>query len=242
MDMLNRFAALDMSSDSDSPSHTPPYPPTRGTTPPAEKVRDAVAIANIWKIDEEMKNTRFRDWKNDNDNNGFSSTVSRKATNRTTAGGFQSTFNTSRAHGPPSLGPVKFERAKPKILNTSSNAEFPSLGGPKLKTAGVWGNGNVSESSSNRNTKSFASTVSEMAERERIANEEQMIAEEAERRRRYMESQTLPIASRFRRRLEDILLEEQDDDDNRYDDNAFPDDNHEPDMDLGYDDNDNDEQ
>ena len=72
MELVNRFAALDVDSTSDTEDrHTPPYPPVRGTTPIDEKVQDAAMVAKIWERDEEMKNNRFRDWNNDNTHNGF---------------------------------------------------------------------------------------------------------------------------------------------------------------------------
>jgi hypothetical protein len=76
-----------------------------------------------------------------------------------------------------------------------------------------------------------------MAERERIVNEELMKTEEIERTRRQAEMPTvmpivMPIGNRFRRRLEDILVEEQDDEYSRYDDNAFPDDVYEPTIEM----------
>jgi len=229
MEFLNQFAALSMDTHSE-PSTTPPYPPVRGTTPPAEKLQNAAMIAKIWEIDDKMKNTRFRNWKNDAEDTGFSSLIGRKTSQQQqqqqqqeASHSFPSAFSTGSSR--PS---VKFERSKPKIINTSSNIEFPSLGSAKSKTTGAW-----ASSSSSSKTKSFASTVSEMAERERIENEEQMMAEQVEKHRRHMEMiSTMPIANRFRRRLEDILVEEQDDEYNRCDDNAFPDDVYEPTIEM----------
>lgn len=223
MEYLNRFAALSLDTHSE-PSTTPPYPPT---IPPNEKEQHAEMVAKIWKIDDEMKNTRFRNWKNDD--TGFSSLVGRRTQQQQqgpadktteTTHSFPSAFNSSSSSSSSYRTSSKFERSKPKIINTSSNTEFPSLASAKPKATGAW-------------SKSFASTVSEMAERERIVNEDLIKTEEIERTRREAERPTgMVIGNRFRRRLEDILVEEQDDEYSRYDDNAFPDDLYEPTVEM----------
>ena len=77
-----------------------------------------------------------------------------------------------------------------------------------------------------------------MAERQQAAEDQRMRDNASEERRHRLDMASLPIANRFRRRLEDILVEERDEESTRYDDNAFPDDNYVPtidDMEGGYD-------
>lgn len=103
-----------------------------------------------------------------------------------------------------------------------------------MPTSSVWRSG----SSGSSGAKSFATTVTQMAEHEREVEDQRLRDHAAVERRYRLDRASLPIANRFRRRLEDILVEEHEDDYGRHDDNAFQDDNYVPsidDMELGYD-------
>lgn len=91
------------------------------------------------------------------------------------------------------------------LLNTSSNVQFPSLGHPPSNTP---------MSSANTWRESFARKVLDMAERE--CTQEELARAERKKVTHTNILETYPITNRFRRTLEDILAEEEDD--NNYDD------------------------
>lgn len=209
--ITNPFAVLDMDSydeDSIRSSRTPTYPPTPLTV---------VEVEYIKKLDDEMKNSRFRTWKRDEPtvDNLFAGAKERE---------FPSSFgrqkdelslsrsNRSGLYQPPH---------KPRPLNSNSAIDFPSLSAPAKVSTGAsktWGD-------------SFAKKVADLAERERereTKEEQRRIEETEERHCRMSDMQSIPVfSSRFRRTLEDILAEDDTYEDCEYD-NAFPDDDYEP--------------
>ena len=121
MDLItNRFAVLDMDSDSDSrsevmhppsPSNTPPYPPyISGTTPPP---------SSPLLLEEKSEDNRFKFLHTD----GFTPVFSRER---------NTLIVPSR--------PVKTIQFRSKFLNISSNVDFPRLATfvPK-HSSGIWG-------------------------------------------------------------------------------------------------------
>jgi len=175
MDLItNRFAVLDMDSDSDSksevmhppsPSNTPPYPPyISGTTPPP---------SSPLLLEEKSEDNRFKFLHTD----GFTPVFSRER---------NTLIVPSR--------PVKTIQFRSKFLNISSNVDFPRLATfvPKHST-GIWG-------------ESFAKKVASLADREAQAAEQTRKEEEDEKEKNRLD--VMPISSRFRRTLEDILTDE----------------------------------
>jgi len=175
MDLItNRFAVLDMDSDSDSksevmhppsPSNTPPYPPyISGTTPPP---------SSPLLLEEKSEDNRFKFLHTD----GFTPVFSRER---------NTLIVPSR--------PVKTIQFRSKFLNISSNVDFPRLATfvPK-HSSGIWG-------------ESFAKKVASLADREAQAAEQTRKEEEDEKEKNRFD--VMPISSRFRRTLEDILTDE----------------------------------
>jgi len=90
--------------------------------------------------------------------------------------------------------PVKTIQFRSKFLNISSNVDFPRLATfvPK-HSSGIWG-------------ESFAKKVASLADREAQAAEQKHKEEEDEKEKNRLD--VMPISSRFRRTLEDILTDE----------------------------------
>jgi len=176
MDLItNRFAVLDMDSDSDSksevmhppsPSHTPPYPPyISGTTPPP---------SSPLLLEEKSEDNRFKFLHTD----GFTPVFSRER---------NTLIVPSR--------PVKTIQFRSKFLNISSNVDFPRLATSAPKhSSGTWG-------------ESFAKKVASLADRDaQAAGQKRKEQEEYEKEEICLN--VMPIRSRFRRTLEDILTDE----------------------------------
>lgn len=175
----NRFQSLYMdysSEDEKRESTTPPFPPTPITPAEAEFVK--IADANL-KHQQEEPPHRFRNL-------------------ITTEGSSQTKTSDPRKF-------PSFKSYKPvKILSSSSNTDFPSLGGVAAALPST-GEPKV------RWKESFAKKADDMRIKEEAEN--QRLKEEAESQRKQNLFLMNSLAPRFRRRIEDIMQEETEDQD-----------------------------
>ena len=212
--ITNRFAAL---STSETPRpQSPPYPPTPLT---------AAEVAYVRKLDEEMKTTpqetsgRFRSWARDSDSASSTQNIfgggrkSQQPYSRTPTVRQEDIAASEGKYRPPAFREAIVKAKKAAPLDSSSAEQFPSLGGGASAPKKAWGP-----------SQTFAKKVADLAERERNDEIRRKLEEEDEERRRMRESVVIHISNRFRRPLEAVLTEG----DDEGMDQGFDDDHYEP--------------
>lgn len=210
--IANRFAALAVDNSSEESSKTPRYAPTPLT-------RDEVAY--VRKLDAEMKGTdRFRGWTREGDNENSGNTQSIFGGNRrqrmAAAAPTVRQEDIAASEGkyrPPAIREAITQAKKKAPIDSSSVEQFPSLGGS--------GSGAPKRAWTASGAQSFAKKVADLAEREQNEEMRRRLEEEENERRRVRETVVISFSSRFRRPLEDVLADDDDDLDQGFDDDHY---------------------
>ena len=203
--IYNRFTVLSMDSDDEDietscRNNTPPYPPFPTPTPPPpppqqpEPTLPPVILPAPSVLSLQETNNRFISIISEKDVEALTNVFTSQRPPRSLINDNQ--YRNPRGNIFSKGGPNKFSfrntlRTDMQV-NTNSNAEFPSIGVPVDSSSNIQPINNIN----------FAKTVSEMAERQRIA------IQEVSRRDNSIDALSAPVVSRFRRTLEDILADE----------------------------------
>jgi len=163
--------------DSDSDSLQGPDRPPSPHTPPYPPTYGNTPRAPVKGPKDTVEDNRFRTWTDDNITKNSAALFGR-----------QNQVYKYQAG----------RRTATTLLNTSSNVQFPSLIGPPPNTP---------VTSANTWRESFAKKVIDMAERDRVRVQEDLMRE---KEKQCAPVEMYPITNRFRRTLEDILAEEDD--------------------------------